>query len=293
MQSESRNKNLPILVLFSVNFMWGIDFLIAEYLVQFNHPNVISFVKLICAAIILVSLAFIKEGGIKIAKKDWPRIIFCGASGLSLYSAIEIVGISLSSGAIAGLIMSTVPVIAMIADRMVYKNSITPYKVLCTTGSIIGVVVLMLGGGSGGLKATPAGIILLLIAAVLWTSFIVAVKPLHESYSEVTILAGMSLSGLVMASILVLPVLHTPITCTPKVIGLNMFSAIVATVIGEFGYIYAVGRLSVTLVALFENVIPIVSVIFTFLFFGQTMTTMQFVGACIIIASVTALIVKE
>lgn len=293
MQSKSKNKHFPILVLFAVNFMWGLDFLIIEYLVQFQHPNITSFVKLAIAAIVLVSLAFYKEGGIRIAKKDWPRVIFCGATGLSLYYGIETVGVSLSSGAIAALVMATVPMIGMLADRIVYKNPITLYKFLCILASIVGVVILILGGGSGGLKASPLGIILMLLAAILWTAFIVAVKPLHENYSEVTILAGMGISGLVMSTILVLPVLNTPMTWTPKVVGLSIVSAIVATVMGEFGYVYSVGRLSVTLVALFENVLPIVSVIFAFLVFGQTMTGMQLVGAVIIIGSVTAVIVRE
>lgn len=293
MQSKKQNKKLPILVLFTVNFMWGLDFLAIEYLVQFQHPNITAFVKLSIAAIVLISVAFIKEGGIKIAREHWPRVIFCGATGLSLYYGVETLGVSLSSGAIAALIMATVPIIGMIADRIVYGNPITFYKVVCIIGSIIGVAVLIFGGGEGGLRATPAGIALMLLAAVLWTSFIVAVKPLHEHYSEVTILSGMGIAGLIMSAILAVPFIHEPITWNPTIIGISAVSAIIATVMGEFGYVYAVGRLSVTLVSLFENVLPIVSVVFAFIVFGQTMTMMQIVGAVIILASVTAVIIRE
>lgn len=68
---------------------------------------------------------------------------------------------------------------------------------------------------------------------------------------------------------------------------------VTAMPIGEFGYIYAVGKLSTTLVASFENVLPVTAVIFSIFIFGKILTGIQIVGGLLILLSVTAIALLE
>ena len=57
--------------------------------------------------------------------------------------------------------------------------------------------------------------------------------------------------------------------------------------------VYAIGKLSVTMVSIFENVLPVTTVLFSLILFGTMLTGMQLVGAVVIMAAVTVLALKE
>lgn len=293
MNSKKVPENLPLLVLILVNFTWGLDFIAIEYMVKFLPASMIAFTRLLIGSICMISFSLIKNRGIRIAKKDMPRIFFCGAVGLSLYYTVEPIGIGMTSGSMGALIMATVPIFGMTADRILYKKPITKMKVAAILTSILGVFILLTGGGTEDMKGNLIGIIIMFLAALMWTSFIAAVKPLHESYSVATILTGMFISGLIVSTPIMLLHVGEPMKWTSTTLLLTVLSAVIGVIGGEFGYIFAVGKLSVTLVSLFENVLPIVTVVFSIILFGQSLTPLQLLGGLIILVSVTSVTLKE
>lgn len=293
MNRKKEGKHLPIIILLLVNSAWGLDFLAIEHMVKYLPASMISFSRLLIGAIFLVGFVFLKEGGIKIAKQDWPRVFLCGAIGLSLYFTVEPIGISMTSGAIGALIMATVPIIGMLADYFIFHNPITKLKVAAIFFSILGVAILILGGNSGGMNANPAGVLVMLIAALMWTGFIVLVKPLYEKYNITTILAGMFVAGVITSAPIMLFDLGRPVHFNISIVSLIVITSLICVVLGEFCYVYSVGKLSVTMVALFENVLPIVSVIFSFIIFGQSLSIPQILGGLIIMISVSIVALKE
>lgn len=64
-------------------------------------------------------------------------------------------------------------------------------------------------------------------------------------------------------------------------------------IIGEFGYVYAIGKLSITTVSIFENVLPLSAVVFSFFIFGTMLSGIQLLGGLIILVSVTVIALKD
>jgi drug/metabolite transporter (DMT)-like permease len=189
--------------------------------------------------------------------------------------------------------MATVPIFGMIGDRLFYGNKITPLKVVCILASILGVYLLVSGEPMG---ISAIGVLAMFAAAIAWTIYIVVVKPLYEKYDLLTLLTGLFLSGLIVQIPIVAvsqAVTHTPIVVTPMGILVTLATAIVCIIIGEFGYIYAVGKLSTTLVAAFENVLPVTAVIFSIFIFGKILTVTQIIGGVIILIAVTTIAFLE
>ena len=181
----------------------------------------------------------------------------------------------------------------MIGDRIIYGNKITPLKVVCILASILGVYLLVSGEPMG---LSVIGVLAMFAAAISWTIYIVVVKPLYDRYDLLTLLTGLFLSGLIVQTPVVIvtqAATHASLTVTPMGILVTLATAIVCIIIGEFGYIYAVGKLSTTLVAAFENVLPVTAVIFSILIFGKILTATQIVGGLIILLSVTAIAFLE
>ena len=189
--------------------------------------------------------------------------------------------------------MATVPIFGMLGDRIIYGNRITPLKVVCILASILGVYLLVSGEPMG---ISVLGVLAMFAAAISWTIYIVVVKPLYDKYDLMTLLTGLFLSGLIVQTPVVIVsqiVTHASLTVTPMGILVTLATAIVCIIIGEFGYIYAVGKLSTTLVAAFENVLPVTAVIFSIFIFGKILSAAQVVGGLLILISVTAIALLE
>ena len=83
------------------------------------------------------------------------------------------------------------------------------------------------------------------------------------------------------------------IEITPTGIIVTVLSAIVCITIGDVLDMYAVAGLSTTVVSAFENVLPVTTVIFSFIIFGAMLTGMQIIGGILILASVTAITMTD
>ena len=283
----------PLLAIVGVNFIWGFDFIAIEYMMGFMSPTMFTFMRLVIGAVFLTIGTFLFRGGLHIRKEDMPRIFISGAIGMSVYFTIENLGTGLTSASFSSLIMATVPIFGMIGDRIFYGNKITPLKVVCILASILGVYLLVSGEPMG---ISAIGVLAMFAAAISWTIYIVVVKPLYDKYDLLTLLTGLFLSGLILqipAVIITQAVTHAPVTVTPMGIVVTLATAIVCIIIGEFSYIYAVGKLSTTLVSTFENVLPVTAVIFSIFIFGKILTPMQIIGGVIILIAVTVIALLE
>lgn len=279
-----------IAAILAVNMIWGGEAVAIEYLMDYIPPLVYTLIKLAVSALVLIPMAFIKEKGIHIDKKDIPRVALCGIIGMCLYFNAENIGTELTSAAFATMIMSLVPVFGMIFDRIWFGGKITGLKVGCVAVSIGGVFLLIAGQPLG---INMKGFVIMLFGALFWASYIALVKPLEEKYSLTTLLCGMISAGLITQLVITLFVrpdfsgLTLNITAAVAALGL------VAVVAAEFLYVFAIGKLTVTMTSLFENVFPVTSVVLSLIVFHTTLAPLQLLGAAIILISVTVLAIKE
>jgi drug/metabolite transporter (DMT)-like permease len=285
-----KGSNKALLAIIAVNFIWGLDFIIIEYMMEFVSPTVFTLTRLIIGTVILMAIVMVKHKGLHIKKEDWPRMFISGGVGMALYFTVENLGTGMTSASFSSLIMATVPVFGMIGDRIFFGRKITFVKVACVIASIIGVYLLVSGEPMGiDLKGTG----IMLIAALLWTFYITYVKPLYDKYDLLTLLTGLFVSGLIVEIPLAIFAPDPMMNFTPTGIVITVASAIVCIIIGEFGYVYAIGKLSITMVSIFENVLPLTAVLFSLILFGTMLSGVQLVGGIIIMGAVTVLALKD
>jgi drug/metabolite transporter (DMT)-like permease len=285
-----KGSNKALLAIIAVNFIWGLDFIIIEYMMEFVSPTVFTLTRLIIGTVILMAIVMVKYKGLHIKKEDWPRVFISGGVGMALYFTVENLGTGMTSASFSSLIMATVPVFGMIGDRIFFGRKITFVKVACVIASIIGVYLLVSGEPMGiDLKGTG----IMLIAALLWTFYITYVKSLYDKYDLLTLLTGLFVSGLIVEIPLAIFAPDPMMNFTPMGIVITVASAIVCIIIGEFGYVYAIGKLSITMVSIFENVLPLTAVLFSLILFGTMLSGVQLVGGIIIMGAVTVLALKD
>lgn len=283
----------PLLIILAVNFLWGIDFIAIEYMMNFMSPTVFTMCRLAIGTVLLLAACFIVRGGLHIQKQDRLHVFIAGAVGMSLYFTIENLGTGLTSASFSSLIMATVPIFGMIGDRLVFGNKITPLKVICILVSILGVYLLVRGEPMG---ISPLGLAAMFAAAILWAFYIVYTKKLFDKYDLLTLLTGLFVSGVIVQiplTVISQGITHAPTTITPMGILVTITTAILCIIIGEFGYVYAIGHLSPTVVSAFENVLPVTTVVLSIFIFGKMLTGLQIIGAFLIMTSVTVIATRN
>lgn len=285
-----KNMTKPLLAIIAVNFIWGLDFIVIEYMMEYVSPAIFTLSRLVIGTAVLLALVFIKRRGLHIKKEDWPRVFISGGVGMALYFTVENLGTGMTSASFSSLIMATVPVFGMIGDRIFFGNKITGIKITCVLASIAGVYLLVSGEPMGmNLKGTA----IMLAAALLWTFYIAYVKPLYDKYDLTTLLAGLFVSGLIVEIPLAVFAPDPMMNFTSTGIVLTVASAIVCIIIGEFGYVYSIGKLSVTMVSIFENVLPLTAVLFSLILFGTMLSGIQMIGGAVIMGAVTVMALKD
>ena len=289
---KSGSNRLAVFTLIAVVFVWGLDFVGVEYCTAHMSTMLIATFKLVLGGVLVLAFCLIKYKGLHFEKKDVPRVIVLGLM-LAGYMNIESFGIGQISSPTASLILAIVPVIGLLADRVLNGVKITGIRVIGIVGSIVGVALLVLTTGEG-LGGSAAGIIAIFIGAVIWAFYIIVSKDIFEKYNLLQALAVILLtSGIV--SIPFVFVFDHPIYCDPDpvlfaiLIGTTLFS----TILAEFLYAYSISKLSITLVSMAENIIPLVTVIFAWVLLGSTLNMWQIIGGVVIIGSVTIITLKE
>lgn len=283
----------PLIAIIATNFVWGLDFIVIEYMMNYVSAPVFTLVRIIISLLILVPMAFITKGGIHIDKADYPKFLAAGIAGMSLYFTVENVGTGLTSASFSALIMATVPVFGIIGDKIFFGNKITPFKIVCILISIAGVYLLVSGEPMG---FSPLGVVAMFGASILWTAYLVLAKPISEKYDLPTLLSGLMISALILqipVTIVSQAVTHAPITITPMGIIVTILSSIVCITLGDMLDMYAVAGLSTTVVSAFENVLPVTTVVFSFIIFGAMLSGMQIIGGILILLSVTAITLAD
>ena len=293
MSSDGKGTNkLAVFTLIAVVFVWGLDFVGVEYCTAHMSTMLIATFKLVLGGVIVLAFCLIQYKGLHFEKKDISRVIILGLM-LAGYMNVESYGIGKISSPTASLILAIVPVIGLLADRVLNNVKITGVRVAGIVGSIVGVALLVLTTGES-LGGSASGVIAICIGALIWASYIIVSKDIFEKYNLMQALAVILLtSGIV--SIPFVFVFDHPIYCDPDpilfaiLIGTTLFS----TILAEWLYAYSISKLSITMVSMAENIIPLVTVIFAWILLGTTLNTLQIIGGLIIIGSVTIITVKE
>ena len=283
----------PLLAIIATNFLWGLDFIVIDYMMDYVSAPIFTLVRIIVSLLILLPMVFITKKGLHIDRADIPKFLAAGITGMSLYFTVEHAGTGLTSASFSALIMATVPVFGIIGDKIFFGNKITPFKIICIIISIAGVYLLVSGEPMG---ISVLGFIAMVAAAILWTAYLVLAKPISEKYDLATLLCGLMLSALafqIPVAVISQTVAPAHIEITPTGIIVTVLSAIVCITIGDVLDMYAVAGLSTTVVSAFENVLPVTTVIFSFIIFGAMLTGMQIIGGILILASVTAITLTD
>ena len=144
-----------------------------------------------------INLLFLRE---KIHRADWPRLILCGLTGVSVNMLFFFWGLSLTSPINSAIIMTITPITVAVFAFFARKEQQSRLNIVGVLLGFVGAISLILAGSITDVSTNALGDLFILINAAVYAIYLVIVKPLMSKYNPITISSfTFFIGGLVVA----------------------------------------------------------------------------------------------
>ncbi|MPT30693.1 MAG: DMT family transporter [Chryseobacterium sp.] len=273
------------ILLIALSVIWGSSFILIKKSLEHFNPYEVGALRVLISGIVLMPYAISKIR--QFPKQHLKWLVIAALSGNFIPMFLFPLAETEISSSIAGIINSMMPIFVIIVGSLVWKFSTTRKQIIGVMISFVGACILALGSGeSGELKIYP--ILLLILAVLLYAISTTTVKSkLYEVPATI-------MSAFVFSFVLFLPSLIALVfsgffqhfemnqdnfTGLGFVAMLSVFGTGMAMMMN-----YKLLSISTPLFASTVTLLmPIVAVMWGILD-GETLTTLQSIGALIILA---------
>ena len=277
--SRSFKKYLASLLMFGSNG-------IVASAISLPSSEVVLTRTLLGALLLVAALAVSNHrSGARLASLDHPRqaasLAVSGAAlGISwifLFAAYRLIGVG-----VATLAYYIGPVIVMALSPVLFREHLTPVKLMGFAAVVAGAFLVVAQGGAGSIN--PAGLALGGMAALMYAAMVVFSKRASDvgGVEAATIQIVASFAAVAVYSVATgqLPAVSALVSADlPAVLTLGL----VNTGLGCYLYFSAMGDLPVQRVAVFGYLEPLSAVVLSALVLGEAMGPVRILGAALII----------
>ena len=278
-------KGKPHIALVLSMIFWSFSFVWFKIANRHYDPITIVFIRLCIAAALLSAWLWITHGFTGVKKSDRKYFLLLAVFEPFLYFLGESFGLTYVSSTVGSVIISTIPVFAVIFAWIFYREKLKLINYIGVIVSFAGVMIFITSG-SGALSMNIKGLALLLLAVVSAVGYNMVLHRLASKYNPVSIVNIQNVIGI----ILFLPIFL--ITDFKKLIATGIvaesFTSIVLLAIfassGAFVlFAYSVRHVGIARANVFTNLIPVFTAVFAFLLIGDRLTLQNAAGMAIVI----------
>jgi len=279
---------LPHAALSATVVFWGLSFTSSKVVLNSGLPPLtLALIRFILASIFLFPVLKLREPGIKIPRKNLLPLIISGFLGVTLYFFFENTGIKLTTASNAALIIAAIPVFTILAEYLLYRQSVKLFRMGGVLLSIAGVYLLIGNPGAGDINAQRIyGNLLMLGACLSWVAYIQFSRRLHPVFSGLSLTTFQSFFGTLFLLPLALAEHRSWVMVEPKVWLNILYLGIFCSAVCYFLYLYALARVDSIVVSSYINIIPVVGAVGGVVLLGEKLTLVQVIGGTIVILGV-------
>ena len=279
-------KGKPYTALVLAMIFWSFSFVWFKIANRGYETITIVFIRLIMAIVFLSAFLWVTKRFARIRKGDRKYFFLLALFEPFLYFLGESFGLTYVSSTVGSVIISTIPVFAVIFAFVIYREKLKLINYLGVIVSFAGVLIFITNS-TGTITLDPKGLALMFLAVVSATGYNMVLHRLASAYDPVTIVNIQNIIG----AILFLPLflifdlkglLATGIVAESfgAIVLLAVFASCGAFVL----FAYSVRHLGIARANIFSNLIPVFTALFAFFIVGDIITLRNGVGMIIVIA---------
>ena len=277
----------PTLLLLIVGILWGLNWPAVKYMMSELPVFTIRAIAFPCAALILAGIAWIKNETLLPARDEILPLLITGSLLVFAFNMLTSLGQSLTEASRAAIIAYTMP--AMTAALSVrFLNEKMNFRILVAL--LLGTlgILTLISEDFAHVIAHPGGLLVMLLAALLWSAGNIAMKlprwrlqPTARAawfFAISTILCWPIVWVLEPPGQLTLPGAGVTLTLIYHIIGPMVISYLLWTVL--------IARMPVSITAISVLTAPVVGVVFSIIFLSDELTWQKATALLLILTSI-------
>ncbi|HBF39484.1 MAG TPA: EamA family transporter [Firmicutes bacterium] len=273
--------------------LWSISFVATKIAFTAFPPLTLGALRFILAALLLGIVLLLKQGLAWPSPGDLGRLIVSGLLGITIYFAMENLGVKLATAADAALIVASYPAITMLLELLIYRIAISKVRFLGVLLAIAGVSLIVRESSHIGGSHRYIGDIILIATGIIWSFYNFVTRKVVNKYPTILITFYQTLTG----AVAFLPLAwiersqwHKPSwNSLLALFYLGLFCSVIAFLL----YAYGLKRLASSSAVSLMNLVPIFGVIFAICFLHEPLSGFQFLGGMIVIAGIAFSVRQE
>lgn len=278
--SSERKAQILLLVVVTI---WAGNASFAKAGLALLDPFVFNAVRYIAAFAVLFVILRSRSEWMPVERSDYGRVLRWGFLASVLYQAIFILSLSYTSAGNVAVFLSTAPLWTALLSARMNRERIPAASIFGMVISVAGIVLLLVGSGknvSFGGKAV-LGDVLALVSAVLWALNTTLQRPLLTTYStyQLTLMSlGIGAIGLTALAIPSAIELDWT-TVAPVALVIAVVSGVFSNALANLFWSYGVKWLGPRRTSGFNNLVPVLAFIISWIAFDERILPMQVAGA--------------
>lgn len=273
-------------VLLLTVFIWGMNTPLMKMGLVYIPPILYNALRLLLAAI-FAWLVLLHSGTYKpIQRSDCKLLLGIGLLGFCSSQLLLVIGLPHTTAGNASIMNALMPLTVIIMNR-IFKNQAISYSVVVgLVISLLGIVCVVLGSGKNISLETShiTGAVLILLSQLGSGYYTIYSGDLVERYSAHQIITCIMTLSAAFFSVMAIPdALVFSWQEVPTVAWLSIiFSGLFGLLLANVAWVWVIGRLGSTRTSLFQNLVPVFSIIGAWILLGEVLGGLQWLGMMIV-----------
>ena len=269
------------------NVLWSLNYATTKYAFERWNPLAFSGLRFALAGLGMAAIVGIHERGLGVARRDVPRVVLAGATGIFLNQLTFNYALDYTAAANVALILGAAPAFTAAMAVALGHERVRPVHWVALGVSLSG-VALVVQGGAGVEGFSFKGDILAIGAALTWAAYSVMMRPLFGRYSAMRLSTLMIIVGAVLMAPISLHQLSQQDFGSLGGLrwGSLAYSTIFPLVVTNVLYFTALPRVGAARATLFMYLQPFLGALFAAVLLGEQIGAVQIAGGAVIVGGV-------
>lgn len=273
-----------LLALLLVALFWGSAFPGIKLGLEGLSAGHLTLLRHLIASLALLLFLLASRRRLRPELRDVPMFLLLGFLGIAIYhTALNYGELRVAAGA-ASLIIATAPAITAVIAYALLGERLGTLGVLGIATAFAGVALIVLGT-SGEVRLNPYAL-LILLSAVVTAFYAVMQKPLLRRYHPLELTAFVTWAGTVPMLLFAPGLVREVAAASPLALFATAYIGVVPSAVAYTLMAYAISQAPVTLAAAFLYMVPVFSLLFSWLLLGEVPRPLTLVGGAVAIAGI-------
>lgn len=292
MKKNIFSRYLPQTLLVIASAFWGASFIFTKGLFLSEEaitPTIILTGRMLIASLFTLPLLALTHKLQPIKKGHLRYFLILAFTEPFLYSICETGGVQFVSGSLASIIVATIPLFIPFGMALVYKERLKARAIIGVVLSLVGIALMSLDD-SMSFSANPKGLILLSSAVVIAVVYTLILVKILNHYSPITITCYQNLIGFFyfLPLMLILDGSHlAQLSFSPRMWLMLGFLGIFCSTVAYMFFNYGMKHLGATAGSVYNNIIPVFSLLLALAIGQETISWMKVVGMVVVLIGLT------